>query len=81
MPTFDATSTVSALITSMQNPLWKQMSGETERDGEGGKIMWRIQGLQEGLEVGVAGGWDEGVRGEGGGVCLQPNHTPNPCQC
>lgn len=31
MPTFDATSTVSALITSMQNPLQRQTSGETER--------------------------------------------------
>lgn len=31
MPTFDATSTVSALITSMQNPLQRQTGGETER--------------------------------------------------
>lgn len=67
MPTFDATSTVSALITSMQNPLQRQTSGETERWKTDGEKQRKTQVRQVGLKVGGrGGGGGGGWRGSGG---------------
>lgn len=71
MPTFDATSTVSALITSMQNPLWRQMSGE--KDGEGRKTVENMRDRRDRGRRLVSTG------GGGGGLLAHSTHS-KPCQ-